>query len=102
MHPLADGGMRVGEVSLFFGMQFVLCSIELALGAALPARVRAQLRALPAPLKTALTALVICSFGQLFVENLMRADMFGAMRDLYPAAPAVALPRVVGGLSSLL
>jgi hypothetical protein len=84
VHPLAKDGMRVGEVSLFFGAQFVLCLLETLLMAALPISAIRGLAALPGALKVVGTAVLICSFGQLFCENLLAAGMFSAMQDLFP------------------
>lgn len=84
MLPLAKEGMVFGEVSLFFCAQFALCSLELLASAALPKPVLARVAGLPRVVKVVCTALLICSFGEFFCENLLRAGMFASMQDLHP------------------
>lgn len=84
MLPLAKEGMAFGEVSLFFCAQFVLCTLELLVTAALPKRALALVAQLPRSVKVFCTAALICSFGGWFCENLLRAGMFASMQDLHP------------------
>mmetsp|Transcript_4409 Transcript_4409/g.10957 ORF Transcript_4409/g.10957 Transcript_4409/m.10957 type:complete len:434 (-) Transcript_4409:352-1653(-) len=82
--PFAGGALKYGEVTVFFVAQFLLCSLETVFNALAPRALSTWVSALPRAVKTASTAVLICAFGQLFCENLMRAHIFESMIELYP------------------
>ena len=105
MHPLAKDGMVIGEVTLFFCAQFALCSLELLAAAMLPKPFVARVSQLPRAVKVACTALLICSFGEFFCGNLLRAGMFSSMQDMHAHVTITidgrnwSAPLVAGGWS---
>jgi len=74
-----------GGPLLFFGAQFAICASEARLRKTMLGR---AFEALPMPLQTAITTLVILPFGPLFLRGL---HMGGLMTDCAVAFPTVAL-----------